>query len=372
MSGNRVKVPGGLHLQARFFSATQGVWKFLGNLESAVVRENIERVNVDRPIYVTSLARAGTTILTELLDGHKDVTCHRYSDFPNVWTPYWRNYLLQKTRRKPPPLEERAHRDRIKVNSDSPEAFEEVLWMHFFPHCHESGRDNTVQADTDHPAFENFYRDHICKLLAVRGARRYMAKGNYNVLRLAYLANLFPDLKVIVPYRNPVDHVASLIKQHHFFEFQNEQDTRIGRHLALSGHFEFGPKRKAVNFGDDRTWREIERAWQGGNEVEGWARYWYETYRFLLEQVDSNATLSSACRFISYERLCAESGQVIDEILRHCELDPEPFISARAFYCNHLSRPAYYSPNFSGHELETIKIICQPILETLERKGWST
>ena len=68
MSGNRVKVPGGLHLQARFFSATQGVWKFLGNLESAVVRENIERVNVDRPIYVTSLARAGTTILTELLD----------------------------------------------------------------------------------------------------------------------------------------------------------------------------------------------------------------------------------------------------------------------------------------------------------------
>ena len=87
---------------------------------------------VDRPVYIASLPRSGTTILTEMLEQHPDLTCHRYSDFPNVWTPYWRNYLL---RENPDPvrreMRERAHKDRIEVSNDSPEAVEEVLWMSF-------------------------------------------------------------------------------------------------------------------------------------------------------------------------------------------------------------------------------------------------
>lgn len=369
MPGKNIKVPGGLHLQARLFAATRGLWKTLGNLETGSVRDEIDAVRVERPIFVASLARSGTTILTELLNSHEEVTSHRYSDFPNVWTPYWRNYLLQKTRRETPRLEERAHMDRILVSQDSPEAVEEVLWMHFFPQCHQSGRDNTLDARMDNPAFETFYRDHIRKLLTIREASRYLAKGNYNVLRLAYLAKLFPDLKIVIPYRNPVDHIASLLKQHRFFQEQHNQDARVGRHLALSGHFEFGPRRKAVHFGDDAAWKEIERLWSEGDEVQGWACYWAETYRFLLQQADRDPVLSSACRFMAYERLCDESGPAIDEILQHCELNPETFAQAHAYYCRHLKRPAYYSSDLSEQDQEIIHRICAPIMDSL-RQAW--
>ena len=50
---------------------------------------------------------------------------------------------------------------------------------------------------------EAFYRDHIRKLLWLRGGRRYLSKGNYNTTRIAYLARLFPDARFIVPVRDP-------------------------------------------------------------------------------------------------------------------------------------------------------------------------
>ena len=87
-----------------------------------------------------------TTIVTEMLERHPDVTSHRYSDFPNVWTPYWRNHLLQQTRREAPKAEERAHKDRIRVSNDSPEAVEEVLWMHFFRDIHDEAQNQVLEA----------------------------------------------------------------------------------------------------------------------------------------------------------------------------------------------------------------------------------
>ena len=144
VTGSGVRVPSGLYFQSRFFAATRGLWRRLADLESSVVREETEQLEVDRPVYVTSLPRSGTTILTEMLERHPDLTCHRYSDFPNVWTPYWRNYLLQKTRVKAPKMKERAHKDRIQVSNDSPEAVEEVLWMFFFPSLHDAGVDNVL------------------------------------------------------------------------------------------------------------------------------------------------------------------------------------------------------------------------------------
>jgi hypothetical protein len=90
-----VAVPSGLHLQSRFFASTAGLWRRIGNFETSVLGDEIRDITIERPVYVTSLARSGTTILTEMLERHPDLTCHRYSDFPNPWTPYWRNYLLR-------------------------------------------------------------------------------------------------------------------------------------------------------------------------------------------------------------------------------------------------------------------------------------
>lgn len=363
--GSGIRVPAGLHLQSRFFAATQGLWKHLANIESSVVREETEELGIDRPLYVTSLPRSGTTILTEMLAQHPHLTCHRYSDFPNVWTPFWRNYLLQKTRSRPPKLEERAHKDRIQVSNDSPEAVEEVLWMYFFPSLHDAGSNNVLDGAARNRAFDAFYREHIRKLLAVRHSKRYLAKGNYNISRIRYILTLFPDAKFLIPVRDPVHHVASLAKQHALFTLASREDPRIPLQLALSGHFEFGPGRAQVNFGKPQASRDISEAWSHGREAEGWARYWAVTFQHILDQLREFPEVRDACLLFRYEDFCTRSSAVIDQIVDHCELPREEFETVRSKYAGHLSLPDYYQPDFSPDELQQIALHCDPVNEAL-------
>jgi len=363
-----VDVPAGLHAQSRFFAATRGLWFRLGKLESAVLADELEGLHITKPVYVSGLARSGTTILTELLEKHPELTSHRYSDFPNIWTPYWRNYLLQKTRREQPAMRERAHQDRIRVSNDSPEAVEEVLWMYFFPHCHAVTQPNVLDKQISNPAFEDFYRDHIRKLLLVRNSPRYLAKGNYNVGRFMYILKLFPDARLLIPFRNPVNHIASLIKQHRFFHQADVADPRVSLQLALSGHFEFGARRNAIHFGDNDRHDAITEAWSAGREAEGWALYWAQTYGFLLDQARDHPEFARASLFVSYEHLCAEPGATIDRITTHCELEQTVFQDTRAYYCQNLSLPEYYKPDFTAAETEVIRGICEPVEMKLKQQ----
>lgn len=365
MSGGRRQVPGGLHAQSRLFAASAGLWRRLGNLETAALADEIAGRAIDRPVYVTSLARAGTTIVTELLERHPDLTSHRYSDFPNVWTPYWRNHLLQRTRREAPAATERAHRDRIRISNDSPEAVEEVLWMHFFPGWHRQMEDQVLDGEPRNAGFDAFYSDHVRKLLAVRAAPRYLAKGNYNLARLGYLLALFPDARFLIPIREPVAHVASLAKQHRLFCEADREDPRVARQLALAGHFEFGPGRIPIAYGDPEAHRTIARLWAEGREAEGWAQSWAATYRHLLRQLERLPGLPRAALLFRYEDLCRHSGPVIDALLDHCGLPAGPFAEVRAEYEQRLSLPDYYRPDFSEAEREAITRICAPVLERL-------
>src|SRR4029077_17446890 len=94
---------------------------------------------------------------------------------------------------------QRTHRDGIFVTPESPEAMEEVLWMAFFPQIHKPEACNVLDRNTSNPSFEQFYRDHLRKLLLVRGGKRYVSKANYNVTRLEYLHRLFPDARFVIP-----------------------------------------------------------------------------------------------------------------------------------------------------------------------------
>jgi hypothetical protein len=186
-------------------------WIRLGSIETALLDGMLADVRIDRPIYVTGLARSGTTILLEALARHPEVATHRYRDFPLLFTPYLWNRWLDLVPRRPEQPAERSHGDGIAVTSDSPEAFEEPLWMAFFPGQHDPSRSAVLDRTVRNPAFERFYGEHIRKLLAVRGGRRYVAKGNYNLTRIGYLAKLFPDARFVIPVRDPVWHVASLM-----------------------------------------------------------------------------------------------------------------------------------------------------------------
>jgi hypothetical protein len=205
----------------------------------------------------TGLARAGSTILLEWLGRHPDCATHRYKDYPLVHIPYWWNAFLSRTPQRSAGPAERAHADRILITPESPEAFEEVLWMSFFPGLHSPEHSNVIDGGIRHPHFESFYRDHIRKLLLVRGGRRYLSKANYHVTRLEYLQLLFTDARFVIPVREPVWHIASLMKQHRLFCEQEAANVKALAHMQRVGHYEFGLDRRPINPGDDARTAEI-------------------------------------------------------------------------------------------------------------------
>jgi hypothetical protein len=348
-----------------FIERNPARWIKLGGLETHLVESSLADVRVERPIYVTGLARSGTTILLETLARHPEVATHRYRDFPMLFTPYAWNRWLELVPRKAEAPAERSHGDGIAVTSESPEAFEEPLWMAFFPELHDATQSAVLDGATHHPLFERFYRDHIRKLLSVRGRRRYVAKGNYNVTRIGYLAKLFPDARFVIPVRDPVWHIASLMKQHRLFLDGQRDNPTARRHLRRVGHFEFGEDRRPIRIGDGATTAEIVALWHGGEEVRGWARYWAQIHHHIADLMERERDLRSAVRMVRYEDLCASPHATLRAVLDHCALPAaEPFLSDAA---GRLHQPTYYRPRFGAEDLA---IIAEETAEAAGRFGY--
>ena len=329
------------------------LWIRIGDAETRSLADELAPVSVREPVYIAGLARAGSTILLELVAATEGVVTHRYRDFPPVFIPYWWNGFVDRAQARTLEAKERPHGDRIRITPESPEAMEEPLWMAFFPSAHDPGVSQSLGHNEQHPDFERFYRDHIRKLLLVRGGNRYASKGNYNVTRLEYLLRIFPDARFVIPVREPVRHVASLLRQHRRFSEACEGNPRGLAHLREVGHFEFGVDRRPINTGDTARTAEILRMWREGDEVRGWARYWSQVYGYVADRLEANEHLRRAALVVRYEDLCAAPHEIVRRTLDHCRLAPDqPVIDA---FSARLSAPDYYSVSFGDDDLAAIR-----------------
>lgn len=317
---------------------------------------------VDRPVYIAGLARAGSTLLLELVARQKGAVSHRYRDFPLLHTPYLWNRYLDLAGAAAGPARERAHRDGLVVDRDSPEAFEEVLWMSFFPVLHDPNRSAVLDADTRNPPFERFYEDHLRKLLWLREGDRYVSKGNYNVTRLEYLHRLFPDARFVVPIRDPGSHVASLMRQHALFSSGQRANPRAVTHLRRVGHFEFGVDRRPIHTGDEEAVAGVRSSWERGRELEGWARYWSLIYGHIAERLERNPSLAAATRIMSLEALCARPAVEVPRLLQHCGFDAEPAAVEGAV--------RFVSAPGAGAAYRSLGLAERALVERLTRETW--
>lgn len=365
-----MEMPRWLDTLGGLIDRTRGFWLKLGDLETNAHKDQLDAIPIDRPIYIAGLARSGSTILLELMAEHEATGTHRYRDFPPLFTPIFWNRAFGRIYAPDTPPMERAHKDRILVTPDSPEALEEVLWMHFFPHAHDEKHSDVLGRDTENAAFERFYRQHLKKILFLRQASRYLSKGNYNLTRLGYLAKLFPDARFVVPVRDPLWHIASLRKQHRLFRAEESRDPRILAHMRRVGHYEFGLDRRIVHLGDEESARAIRADW-GGNEVEGpdevrgWARLWAELYGFVTEQLEGDEDLRERTMIVRYEELCDRPERTLEAVFAHVGLPLEP--AALEAMAPRLSRPGYYKAEFTPDEQAVIR---ETTLSTMRRLGY--
>ncbi len=357
-----MKVPSGLYFKTQMMIKFKWLYKSLGDVESALLKSELNDIKIKKPVYVTGLARSGTTIITEILSKTPEAGCHTYGDFPGVFTPYWNNWLRQKKQFVHAKKVERSHKDRIKVNNDSAEAFEEVLWMYFYPYIHNKGIVESVKLN-DHDGFVDYYQQHIKKLLLIKEKSRYLTKANYNINRITDILSIFPDAKVIVPIRHPVNHIASLMKQHDIYLKAGKNNSRIDRQLAASGHFEFGQLREMVKIKDSDYAEKVQQLWSQGREIQGWAHYWQGLYGAIHTLKKNNDQCDRAIQFVQYELLCGDSIKTIDEMIAHCQFKTSGLDALKEHYHKRLTLPDYYQHQFNEKEISEILQITSAVSE---------
>jgi hypothetical protein len=272
-------------------------------LEDRVFRKKLATIDAARPLFITGLPRSGTTMLLNLLDEAPEFATHRYRDMPFVICPMFWSRLASRFRREDHPRE-RAHGDGVMVSLDSPEAFEEMIWRHFWPRHYTPDR-VLPWAHCNDQAFLTFFRNHMRKIIGVRsdGAAeaptRYLSKNNGNIARASAITEAMGDATVVVPFREPIQHAMSLWRQHTRFTEVHRQDTFARDFMAGIGHYDFGANLRPIDF---NGWTQSATPQSPGDPLglSFWLRYWIATYEDMLGRVSDRLML------VSYDDVCRE------------------------------------------------------------------
>jgi Sulfotransferase family len=264
-----------------------------------------------RHVFVTGLARAGTTIVMREVHSSGAFGSLTYADMPFVLAPnFWHG--LSAKGRTPGARTERAHGDGIEVDLHSPEALDEVYWRIF------SGSDyiragSLVPHEPSEGQIQG-YRNFIRLVLRRTGKRRYLSKNNNNLLRLASLAAAFPDAITLVPIRHPLDHARSLLRQHRRF-LQSDAFTRA--YMGWLAHHEFGATHRPFVF-------DGETATGDPLSLEYWLAYWIAVHHRIerLEREHANIQL------VPYDALISDA-HIWPAIAKRIEIPPAPLKEIR-------------------------------------------
>lgn len=239
-------------------------------------------------VFVSGLARAGTTILMRQLHATGAFRSLTYRDMPFVLAPNLWARLTGATRRGME-RQERAHGDGILVDFDSPEALEEVFWRIFAGDAY-IRPDRLVPMAVGAETRDRF-RTYVAMILS-RGGDRYLSKNNNNILRLPGIAAAFPEATILIPFREPLAQAASLLGQHRLFAESHRTDPFGRRYMDWLVHREFGSGHMPFVFDGARPVGDPE-------SIDYWLDLWRAAYRHLADHAGETAV------FVSYERLCA-------------------------------------------------------------------
>lgn len=300
----------------------------ISNLEDKILGPT--RITPKPPIFVTSLARGGTTALLNALTQLEGIATHTYRDMPFLTAPILWDRLAGSSRRKVA-TRSRAHGDGLTIDLDTAEAFEEIIWkMHWTQKYGSHAIELWSQKDRDSEA-EQFLSNHMLKIMRARFGKvpslpvRYCSKNNANIGRLEYLPEAFPNCAIIVPLRHPARHASSLHRQHlNFLKLQKEDDF-VKRYMSDIGHFEFGQIYTPLNFpGLDSTLYDA-------NDPNHWLNYWISAFSFVQKRIAAGQDLM----FVTQDQLRMEPRATIEKLSDRIKIP----MSAKSFDKTFRSKP---------------------------------
>jgi len=249
----------------------------------------------DNHVFISGLARSGTTMLMNYLYETGAFRSLTYADMPFVLMPNtWKKISRKNNSNK---QHERAHQDGIMVGPDSPEAFEEVFWRLF---CGKNyiRNDRLLNHAVDAGLSEKF-KKYVSNVLASDvnpGKKRYLSKNNNNILRIDYLQKTFPEACIVILFRDPLQQAISLLNQHNHFSEIHKNDKFSLNYMNWLGHFEFGLNQKPFFFGDERIFDEMQKCPK--TNINFWLLSWKNYYLYAGRHISRNTI------FFKYETFC--------------------------------------------------------------------
>jgi hypothetical protein len=259
------------------------------DIEQGLFLESSPQPKSDRHVFVSGLARAGTTVLMWEVYKSNEFASLTYADMPFVLCPNLWSKAVGFSQ-KIGPARERAHGDGLYIDYHSPEAFEEVFWRVF-------AGDEFIKSDGLYPhkpdsEVVSHFKAYIRLVLRNRNKERYLSKNNNNILRIPTLRREFNDAVFLIPIRHPLQHSHSLLAQHQRFS-KGDRFTR--RYMDWLGHHEFGATHKPFVFSSDYP-RCEERFC-----LDYWLEQWVNCYSYLCQITGLN---QEGVYFVPYESLC--------------------------------------------------------------------
>ncbi len=295
------------------------------------------------PVFVSGLARSGTTALLQVLYGTGEFESLTYRDMPFVLMPQLWARMTRSLYKVAMPAE-RAHADSILVDFDSPESFECVFWRTFSGDSYDSG-DCLLPYEPEDEVLEKFRR--YISVIATRTPgppRRYLSKNNNNLIRLAAIQRALPGAGILVLYRDPLQTAASSFRQHLRFCEAQRNDPFILQYMDMLEHHEFGLAHKPFRFdaGQRQSLLPVDPNY--------WLAYWIEVYDHLLGT-------EIPFRFVSHERLCVSPVLALRQLFTALgiESDPEPFAASLRL------APTGSLPDFDERLIERSRAIHQQL-----------
>ncbi len=272
------------------------------DLDGMLTKIDAASAHAAQPVYVTGLARSGTTMLLNALHRSARFASLTYRDMPFVLAPNLAQRLMRVSRREGA-AKQRAHGDRLEVDFDSPEAFEEVFWLTFCGGDYIE-RDRLLPHTVQATVLDD-YCTYVARIVASRGGgERYLAKNNNNVLRIEALKQAFPRSVVLVPFREPAAHVASLRRQHERFLQWHAEDRFARTYMGWLGHHEFGADFRPFAVPGAAPPRDPEAL----RAPDYWLDYWAKVYRYILDRHGQTVSL------IDFDQLCREPDEVLSRV----------------------------------------------------------
>lgn len=287
--------------------------EFSFDLDQKLVYSDPKDIVSERHIFVSGLARAGTTILMRRFHSTGAFRSLTYREMPFILAPnLW--HKLGNFSKRNVTAAERAHGDRILVDIDSPESLDEVFWRSFYGE--EYIEETHLKPHSPEPDVMWKYVCYVNAILNTQdgGVTRYISKNNNNILRLNSIRKAFPQALIFIPFRDPLTHAGSLFRIHRNFVGMQNNDRFVRSYMTWLVHHEFGLTHRPFRFHQN----DADHKYSHDPETfDYWLDTWLTTYEWLEQTAPDDAI------FVCYEDLCTDD-KVWDHLANIAEVSHPP------------------------------------------------